>query len=324
MTNDEDLAFFDRELASFLPDHVFDAHAHLWRKEHSGWSLDGMPDNLGLAEYSERMEEIHPGRQRGGLMIPFADVLIDDATARANRFVAEEIDGNASYFADFFISPRDDPEWVQQEVRRLGMRGIKCYHTFADCDSTWEADIPEYLPESIVKVAHEENLVITLHIVKSRGVADPANIHWIRHYCETYPNMKLILAHSARGFQPSHNLEGLPQLRGLDNLYFDTSVNCEPIAHQAIIRNMGHEKLMYGSDFPVSHMRGLSLGAADSFLWIYEGNIAWEASYAKIPAVLVGLEHLRSIKWACWSEHLKDTAVEDLFYNNAARLFGLG
>ena len=51
--------------------------------------------------------------------------------------------------------------------------------------------------------------------------------------------MKVILAHWSRGLQPAHNLEGLPRLADLENRYFDTSANCEPIAHQAIIRIMG-------------------------------------------------------------------------------------
>jgi predicted TIM-barrel fold metal-dependent hydrolase len=38
--------------------------------------------------------------------------------------------------------------------------------------------------------------------------------------------------------------------------------------------------------------------------------------------VIVGLEHIRSLKWACWSEKLSDSQVEDIFYNNAARLLG--
>ena len=42
-----------------------------------------------------------------------------------------------------------------------------------------------------------------------------------------------------------------------------------------------------------------------------------------IKPVLVGLEHLRSLKWACWSERLSDSAVEDIFWNNAAKLFNL-
>ena len=56
-------------------------------------------------------------------------------------------------------------------------------------------------------------LCITLHMVKARAVADPSNQHWIRHYCETYPDMQLILAHTARGFNPYHTIEGLAALR---------------------------------------------------------------------------------------------------------------
>jgi glutamate-1-semialdehyde 2,1-aminomutase len=172
-----------------------------------------------------------------------------------------------------------------------------------------------------VKVAHEEGWVITLHIVRAHGLADESNIHWIRRYCARYPNMKLILAHSARGFQPSHNFEGLPSLVGLDNLYFDGSVNCEPMAHLAVLRIMGHERFMYGSDFPVSHLRGRSVAAADSFLWLYESTPVWGANHARINPVLVGLEHLRALKWACWAERLSDSQIEDIFWNNAAKLF---
>jgi glutamate-1-semialdehyde 2,1-aminomutase len=135
--------------------------------------------------------------------------------------------------------------------------------------------------------------------------------------------VKLILAHSARGFQPAHNLEGLESLKGLDNLYFDSSANCEPIAHQAILRIIGPKKLMYGSDFPISHLRGRSLSAADSFLWLYEETPVWGEKHLKITPTLVGLEHLRSMKWACWSERLTDSQVEDVFWRNGAELFGI-
>ena len=188
---------------------------------------------------------------------------------------------------------------------------------------TWDAEIPDFLPEQHVRIAHEEKLVITLHMVRQRALADPSNQHWIRYYCEHYPDMRLILAHSARGFQPAHNLEGLARLADLDNLYYDTSANCEPIAHQAIIRLCGHHKLMYGTDLPVSHSRGRSLSAADAFLWLHADTPVWEENHLTIQPVLLGLEHLRSIKWACWSEKLSDGQVEDLFWNNAARLFAV-
>jgi glutamate-1-semialdehyde 2,1-aminomutase len=320
---EEDREFFERELASFLPDRIFDAHTHLWRERHAPFRIPGCTGDLGYEQYKSLMQDIHPGRQTSALFIGFAQPSDPQGAEVGNQWIANAVAKDPNCRGEFFVRPTDDAEWVRQEVRRLGLHGLKCYHTFSSQTPTWESDIPQYLPEAHVKVADEEGWCITLHIVKQRALADDSNTYWIRRYCETYPNMRLILAHSARGFQPGHNLVGLPKLSGLDNLYFDTSANCEPLAHQAIIRLLGHHKLMYGSDLPVSHMRGRSLGAADSFLWIYEETPVWGEKHLRIKPVLLGLEHLRSIKWACWSERLSDSQIEDIFWNNAARLFDL-
>ncbi len=316
-----DREFFDRELGSFVPDRVFDAHCHLFAADHFRVDLEGVPADVGYHEYRQLIDCLHPGRDVSALFIPMPSQRA--LMGRANDWITEHCSGKADCRGLYFVRPEDDPEQVRTEVRRRGLCGLKCYHTMADRKPTWEADIAEFLPDRLVKVADDEGWVITLHLVKSRAVADPANITAIRRLCSTFPRMKLILAHSARGFQPAHNLEGLPQLKGLDNLYFDTSANCESIAHEAVIRILGHERLMYGSDFHVSHYRGKSLGAADSFLWLYEQSPVWGEKHARVEPVLVGLEHLRSLKWACWSAGLSDAQVEDIFYNNAAKLFGL-
>ena len=315
---EQDMEFYERELASFIPDRVFDAHTHLWEHHHARYY--GVPDDVGYSEYRQLMEDLHPGRQISALFIPaFND---QEKIGEANAWTAKQTAIDPTCRGEFFVKPQDDPEWVRDEVRRLRLHGLKCYHTLASVNPTWEAQIPDYLPERLIKVANEEGWVVTLHMVRSRAVADPGNIHWIRYYCETYPNMTLILAHSARGFQPAHNLEGLPKLTGLDNLYFDTSANCEAMAHQAIIRIIGHQRLMYGSDLPASHQRGRSTAVSDTFLWLAEQTPVWNEKHLTIKPTMVGLEHLRSLKWACWSERLSDTAIEDIFWKNASGLFG--
>ncbi len=317
----EDREFYEREVASFLPDRVFDAHCHVWHSDFVEIA-DIFPPDVDHAMYMRLMQDIHPVPTIGALFISLFRE--EDSIAASNEWTAAQTRVDPLCRGTFFIRPDDDPEWVRQEVRRLGLHGLKCYHTVArNVPTTFQADIPAYLPESIVKVADEEGWVIMLHMVKSRGVADPGNIHWIRRYCESYPNMQLILAHSARGFQPSHNFEGLEQLRGLDNLWCDTSANCEPMAHVAIIRILGHEKLLYGGDLPATHQRGRSVAAADSFVWLYGDTDVWVEKHQTIRPVFTGLEHLRSLKWACWSQRLSDSQVEDIFWNNAARLFGL-
>lgn len=321
--SDVDRDFFQRELDSFLPHRVFDAHSHLLKEGTNTWKFKGIPPTLGYEEFQFFIQDLHPRRRTAALFLPGFSADLKDQLPVANAWMGEQLAKTNDCVGAFFVKPDDDPDWVRQEVRRLKLHGLKCYHVFSPTKPTFEAEIPNYLPERLVKVAHDEGLFITLHMVKSRAVADPGNQHWIRRYCERYPHMKMILAHSARGFQPAHNLEGLETLKGLNNLYFDSSANCEPIAHQAILRIFGHKRLMYGSDFPISHLRGRSLAAGDSFLWLYEDTPVWGEKHAKVHPVLVGLEHLRSMKWACWAEKLSDAQVEDVFWNNAADLFGV-
>lgn len=317
----EDNTFFARELASFVPDKVFDAHAHLWHPEfYQEVGLPHIPRMAGYSEFCSFFKALCPGREIAALFIPH--FYLPGREGQGSEWLADQVHSNSHCRGEVFIHPNDNPESIKEQVCRLGLDGFKCYHTYASTKPTWQADMPEYLPEDFVRLADSQGWVITLHLVKSRAVADPSNIHWIRYYCKKYPSMKLILAHSARGFQPQHNLEGLPQLRGLDNLYFDASANCEPIAHQAVVRILGHKKLLYGSDFPIALERGRSVAVADSFLWLYKSSPVWQEKHACIKPVLVALEHLRSLKWACWSERLSDTQVEDIFWNNAVRLFG--
>lgn len=318
-----DREFFERELATFVPDKVFDAHSHVWFDGEVLFKVPGLDGSVGSHEYLHLMADLHPGRRMAALFLSFAMGDRPESADRMNAWVGEQVGHHPDFRGEFFVRPDDDPEWVRQEARRLGLHGLKCYHWFSPSKPTWEASIPEYLPERFVKVADEEGWVITLHVVRSRACADPDNLYWIRRYCEQYPNMRLILAHSARGFQPAHNLERLAELCGLDNLYFDTSANCEPFAHQVILRLFGSRKLMYGADLPISHHRGRSVAVADSFLFLDEKMPIWKLSHTAIEPVLLGLEHLRSLKWACWSERLNDQAVEDIFWNNAAQLLGV-
>lgn len=320
---ENDIAFFEREIDSFLPDKVFDAHTHSWRRsEMPQW--DDYEDIVSWDQWVKLQEGLHPGRTMGGYFIP--SIPEPELLPAANEWNAKVVRDGTRTIGIYTVKPDDDPEFARQEVKRLGLNGFKVYRTYALSGKfNPEASIPDFLSEPFVKVAHEEGWFITLHVFKKRAMADPENIHWVKHYCETYPNMKLILAHSARGFNPNHNLEGLPQLTHLDNLYFDTSANCESFAHEVIIRLFGHEKLMYGTDLPISHLRGRSFAVDDSFRWINEQTPIWDAEFdlSNTQPVFHGLEHLRSVKWACWSQKLTDSQVEDVFWNNAIELFGL-
>jgi len=326
---DADHEFVARHIEPFLPDKIFDAHAHLFCHAHYAPGtlpahLQGTPETIGLDVYHEYMAWLHPAqRTKGGL---FFGLAFNGDRDGNNAFVAQEMQqGQAAGFQAFgqmVIAPSMDPEFVRQEVRRQKFVGLKPYHTMAQVDGpTFLAPIEAYLTEEHVRIAHEEGLSITLHMVRDRALADPLNQVTIRRYCEQYPNMRLILAHAARGFNPWHTIEGIESLRGLANVWFDTSAVTEAGAFEAIVETMGHERLLYGSDFYVTHMRGRCVAIGDSFHWFYAEEMNLAEKHIKLAPVLIGLESLRSLQLAFRRLKLTDAQVEDIFYQNAVRLY---
>src|SRR5215831_14080189 len=193
---DYDREFFRRELDSFVPDNVFDAHAHLYELGH--WSspeaMKAGPAVASLEIYREQIQWLIPGRKPTGL---FFGVGFNETSRKpSNTFVACELSKDPGSRGLLIVSPRQDSAQVGAEVQSLGMAGLKVYHTFCSRTRTWEAEINEYLTEEHVRAANDLGLVIMLHMVKARALADPVNQHLIRSYCQRYPNIKMVLAHA--------------------------------------------------------------------------------------------------------------------------------
>jgi len=256
-----------------------------------------------------------------GLFFAFPDPQID--FVHVNGFVSREVRLDRDSRAEMLIHPGMDPEFIRETVHRDRFVGLKCYHYYADEHPTWNATIPSYLPDEQVRVAHEEGLVITLHVVRPRALADRSNQEVIRRYARRYPNARLILAHAGRGFNPYHTVSGVAALRGISNVWFDTSAITDSGAFEAIVRTFGVDHLLYGSDFPVTHIRGRVVAIGDSFLWVSTENTDFSAVYGQVEPTLVGLESLRTLKLACTNLNLSETQVEAIFYGNAKKLLEL-
>ena len=323
---DADRELFDRELDSFVPPTIFDAHAHWYRADH--FSADAMPAlvrsgpaRAGGEAFDDAIGQLIPNRRIEGLFFPFPHTGLNvDA---ANDFLYQELLRRPRSRGQMLVTPDQDPEFIRETVRKRGFVGLKCYHVYSSRHPTFESRIDEYLPESQVRVAHEEGLSITLHMVRARALADVANQQWIREQCERYPNVRLILAHAARGFNPHHTIQGIDSIRGLKNVWFDTSAVTDSGAVEAIINTFGHTRVLYGADFPVSHLRGRCVALGDSFFWISSDNTRLDVPYARLELSLVGHESLRMLKVAAMSLRLTDSQVEDVFHRNATRLFNL-
>ena len=321
-----DRELFDRELQSFVPDRVFDAHAH-WYHLHqfaAGTAppfLQAGPVAAGFEAYQAAMAELTPGRTTDGVFFPYPHPNLD--VAAGNAFLAEELRQAPGSRGHMLVTPAHEPDFIREQVLRHGFVGLKCYHLYATTQPTFQAHIDHFLPDSQLGVADELGLSITLHIVRPQALADPVNQAWIRSACVRFPRMQLILAHAARGFNPHHTITGIHSLAGLQNVWFDTSVVTDCGAIEAIARVFGHQKLLYGSDYPVSQLRGRCVALGDSFFWISAQNTNLQVPYADLQLSLVGHEALRTLKVAALASGWSDAQVEDVFLNNARRLWHL-
>ena len=332
---ERDRELFDAQLRSFVPPGAFDAHAHLFDVRLTAGAGQAMlePGQSAVtrADYTRRVSAWMGDRcPTGGLFFPFPNPQAD--TAGQNRWIADQLRGDATSRGLMLVTPKCNPADCEALLSEKGLAnklfvGFKVYHCYAsqlaaDQPSTFHADCAAFMPEWMWELAHQRELAITLHLVKSQALADPANQTYLRRQCTRYSGAKLILAHSGRSFSARHTIDGIESLRGLDNAFFDNSAICEAGPNEAILRTFGPTRLWFGTDAPISEVRGRCVSIGDGFLWSYDVRPQWEHSPFAQPT-LVGIESLLALKQACRTMHMTDRDVEWIFGRGARQALGV-
>lgn len=321
---DEDRALFRSQLRNFVPPNAFDVHAHLYDLQHlvpdaEERDFAGPPEinhSTMLAAMRSWMGDRVP---RSGLYFPFPLKGLD--CDLANRFLADSIRNAEGSLGLMLITPADNPTTVEKKLKDLRFAGFKVYHVFGNRTDSYQSRQEEFLPEWAWELADQHSLAIMMHMVLPTALSDKQNQDYIANRCRRYPQAKLVLAHAARGFNSNHTVEGIDAIRGLDNVWFDTSAICESSAFESILRTFGTSRLMYGSDFPVSELRGRCVSVGNGFYWLHDHNSQIDEDTHARPT-LVGIESLLALRQACRTLHLNDSDIENLFVHNARHMLG--
>ena len=324
--NKEDLALLAR-LQSFLPKKVFDAHAHIHNTVHITNSPDSLAVHHGSASAQVFLEEqklIYGDRQVSGMLLPFptADFQTPGIPEEVNRWVLEELKTAPNCVGQVYVKPGDTRQYLESLLVSPQVKGFKCYHFTAQTDGpTTEADIGEYLPEIAWEIANERGMVITLHLVKALSLADPQNMAYILEKTARYPNAKLILAHCARGFSSWTTIEHVRQMKGIPNIYYDLAGITDPATIFETIRQAGHNKVLWGSDYCIDRARCKAVSTSQTFTWLFDRFLAKKEVH--LPVSLLCLESLFAFYQASLMLDLTQEQIADIFYNNASTLLEL-
>lgn len=322
----EDLALLER-LQNFIPEKIFDMHAHIHNVEH----IEDNPRSLCIRHgtatalgFLEEQKALYGDRLVRGMLIPFPTMNFKTPGIpdKVNEWFLQQLETVPTCVGEVFVKPGDTREHIESLLVSDRIKGFKCYHITADTDGpTFKANIGEYLPEVAWEIANERGFVITLHMVKELSLADPENLAYIKEKTAQYPNAKLILAHCARGFSSWTTIETVRQLKNIPNLYYDMAAICEPATMYEVIRQAGCDKVMWGSDYCIDRVRGRASSCGLGFAWLYEYDLPKDE--IQLPMNLVCLESLFAFYQASIMLDLTRQQIEDIFYNNAIRLLGL-
>jgi glutamate-1-semialdehyde 2,1-aminomutase len=311
-----------KQLSEFLPDKIFDIHAHIYCVKDlnltaPGFFSEGISE-VSIAEWRKHLLNIFEGKELSGALF-FPNPTPNADFNKENAYLVTQLRGETSCRGLVMVSPDTSPEELTTLLDQPGIVGMKPYHVYSSEHPTWESSISGFFPEWLWKIANKRKLIVMLHIVKDKAIADPENLREIREICTRYPNIKLILAHAARSFHAPNAQQGIEKLTGIENLWFDTSGICESDAILAILKHFGPRKLLWGSDFPISEIRGKSVTLGDGFVWLDSNLCDWNKSKFAHP-LPVGIESLRALKNAAEEFGLNAADLSDLFFYNAERL----
>ena len=308
-------------LNDFLPDKIFDAHAHLYDKVYMTPSSI-MPESITLDDYLSQMQEVFGNRKINVNAIPFPSRKIlekdKDYLTLADESLYKELDKDNNNVGELLVLPNESAEHMISRIKGKQICGFKPYHSLYMADNTMNLNIKDYLPESAFEIANEYNKVITLHLVKDASLSDQKNLNYIIEKAKRYPNAVIILAHAARSFASWTGFESVEKLKDLDNVFFDFSAVCEVPAMFQIIKTCGLSRVMWGSDFPIANLVGKAISLADKFYWIYGFEHPEITKDIKLWKVLE--ENFMAVRQTALMLDLSHKQIEDLFYNNAHSL----
>jgi predicted TIM-barrel fold metal-dependent hydrolase len=227
------------------------------------------------------------------------------------------------------------PEWsaeeLERQVRDGGFLGLKPYLAFAPAHlAKDEITIFDFLPHHQLKLADAYGWIIMLHIPRPARLRDPINLEQLLEIERLYPNLHLIIPHIGRAYCVTDIGDGFEVLRDTERMLFDISANTNAEVFERFLRTFGPRRVMFGSDLPILRMRmrricenGVYINLVPPGLYGDLGDDPHMREVGQEEGSQLSLflyEELLAFRHAAVAVGLGGADLEDVFYNNAARL----
>ena len=169
--------------------------------------------------------------------------------------------------------------------------GIKPYRLYAELENTNEATIESFAPEWMWRLCHDRDGVLMLHIMAP--AASPMRT-MSKHSLPLPPLSALPAGAGACGacLQLPPCTRGLQAIADLENVIVDTAAVTHPAPSAPRWKYSGPRRVLWGSDYMVSQLRGACFTQGDGFTWVYADDASAKDLTVFGSYTMVGIESL--------------------------------
>ncbi|MBN2457159.1 MAG: amidohydrolase family protein [Sedimentisphaerales bacterium] len=320
---------YNKEIRPLLPERVFDAHSHLHKSSlHPGSKDLSNPNNnlekIDMSCLQNWWRVLFPDSKVSGLVLGHPRPLSLQDIKAENEFLAENTSAHKDCRFSILASPQLSAEQMEKQILELKPTGLKPYMVFAQVPEKNLASITQMIPEEQIALADKYGLTITLHVAKPRGMADDENLDEITRLTKQYPNCNFILAHCGRCFITPNAEDMLKRLPVAENLWLDTSAVCDIGVFFLLLQEYDTSRILFGTDLvEAAAFRGTYVRLGMTWDMCTAQMVFREKSLHKIRATFAAYENLSAMLYAAKFSKTSSKDLENIFYNNAAGLFGI-
>ena len=333
-----DTDYYEEKIRDFLPEKIIDIHTHVYKKleskiEKKGekrcvtWpSLVAKDNSVSALILSYKM--MFPGKNVTPLI--FCTTEPKDRLDEMNNYIQKAAKDNG-FPALHFARPEQSSEELKGKLISGGFSGIKVYLNYSPSYiPAGEIRIFDFLPHKQLELLDEMGLIVMLHIPRPGRLKDPVNIAQILEIEEKYPNLQLIIAHVGRAYCSGDVGNSLNILSKTKNLVVDFSANTNQWVFARTIEALGPERILFGSDMPITRMRMRRIEENGIYKNIVPEGLYGDVSDDKNMKEVSGneadklsffmYEEINAFRLAAEEAGLNRKNIEDIFYNNARKI----
>jgi len=324
--HDHDQQIWEEELCEFVPSRVFDAHIHVCNPQHLSKTLrtafdDWTPSGLDtLRQWSHRL---YPGREVHYLVLGTPAPGLD--VAAHNDWCSEQVQADPQSRWQQIVTPSCKTSDIQRVAKERGAIGLKPYRFFSVTGDYAGCRIEDFLPHEQMELANDLGLWVTLHLSRFHGCADAHNLRDLREFTSTrYPRIRWILAHCARSFTYWPIRQAIDSLRDMPNIWYDVSAVTDVRPLITLFSRENPRRIFYGSDgLDSMYFHGQYAALGRAWQAVDTRNVQLEFPHCDGRPILAIYEQLLAMKHAAEIAQWSDDTVQDLFWRNACREFGV-